>query len=52
MTAFTCKHIYGVGPGYEGDIYWYYDPTSMNPMNDTKFDYCPDCGKKLEEDDD
>ena len=42
----VCSHTYGVGPGYEGDLYWYYNQDDIG-MNDTGFYYCPDCGQKL-----
>lgn len=49
------KHecVYGVGPDYDGSLKWYHkESTFINPMKDTIFDYCPFCGRKLEDEED
>ena len=45
-----CIHLIGVGVDYEGFIRFYTDISEkLNPQKDYRFEFCPRCGEKLEE---
>ena len=44
-----CKqgHTYGVCVGWDGELLFTDRDFQRNPMTDTRFDFCPFCGKDL-----
>ena len=47
-----CKCVHGVAPGYNGDIKFYYSRLDIEISDQEgiyidKFTFCPDCGKRM-----
>ncbi len=42
-----CKHIYGVTHSYHNDYYMFIEDGDEEDVFTTLFDYCPNCGIKV-----
>lgn len=44
-----CKeHSHGVTVDHGGELLFFDEDFQVNPMRDTRFDFCPFCGERLE----